>query len=240
MARGTRFRIRGIPRRWKALYLLVVMIRLLVWMVLAVQGLRFLMETGTVEDVILNSLSLGFILEIDTLIYSVSSSGMVKRLMENLEDYDPPSHALHSWSVGAVLREESQERHEVRRGGGARRASRRLLHWLREGLMWLRGTGSIILVYVLYHYYFHAHCCRLRDGSWVSKAVRPPISLWPSPLDYFLNLRSSEEEVLTPSWAWAEEGAGLSKGTSECPSGTTSSDDGAAAPWRTWPDWLWN
>ena len=104
----TRFQIRGMPRRWKAIYLaLLVFPRSVVWVALAHQGFRFLMETGTVEDVILNSLALGYILDIDELIYAVCTSEVVKRIMEKLEDYDPPAAQRRStFSVSSALRAE--------------------------------------------------------------------------------------------------------------------------------------
>merc|ERR1719235_2767748 len=66
---GLKFKVAGMPKKWKIFNALVIGVpKLLIWAITVDAGIRFLMETAGMVDLILNSVAMGFILDIDELI----------------------------------------------------------------------------------------------------------------------------------------------------------------------------
>merc|ERR1719456_1045051 len=85
---GLKFKVAGMPQRWKVVnYLAIVIPKLMLWVFTVNAGIRFLMETAGVVDLILNSVAMGFILEIDELIADRLSNDATKHVMATVEDF---------------------------------------------------------------------------------------------------------------------------------------------------------
>lgn len=79
-------RIAGMPFHWKVLnWLLILLPKLALWKVTTEAGIVFLMETQGIEDLVVNSVALAFILQIDELLCSELMNVKVHQLLEKLE-----------------------------------------------------------------------------------------------------------------------------------------------------------
>merc|ERR1711907_384095 len=73
---------------WKVVnYVLVWFPKMYIWILMVNVGTVFLMETAAIEDMIINSATLAFILNIDELIFANIMPEMTSYVMENIEDY---------------------------------------------------------------------------------------------------------------------------------------------------------
>lgn len=67
-------KVAGMSAAWKILNILVVFIpKMLLWSITATSGVTFLMETGSIEDIIVNSVALTFVLNIDEMFFELMS-----------------------------------------------------------------------------------------------------------------------------------------------------------------------
>ncbi|CAJ1426912.1 unnamed protein product [Effrenium voratum] len=59
-------KVAGMPRTWKIVNVLLVLVpKMMLWEMTASTGINFLMETGGIDDIIVNSVALGFMLQLD-------------------------------------------------------------------------------------------------------------------------------------------------------------------------------
>merc|ERR1719454_2426864 len=76
---------------WKIINVLVVFIpKMLLWKITAEAGVTFLMETASIEDIIVNSVALTFVLNIDEMFFELMSDAQKVMLEchEELKFYD--------------------------------------------------------------------------------------------------------------------------------------------------------
>jgi len=136
-------------------------------------GIMFIMETAQMVVLILNSIALAFILDIDEVVMSRLSTKATLHIMEHLHDYE-----LFD------LSEEEKETEE-----------HALEHFAKEEANWnifnpkvqflLLPKRLLIMIAILSLVdiaYFLRHCSHQNDGSWISKPVRRPIFLRYNPL----------------------------------------------------------
>jgi len=84
-------KIAGMPLHWKVFSMLFVLVpKLWIWMLTAESGIHFLMDTGAIVDLIVNSVALSFILSVDEIIQSNLQNRATRYLMEEVVDYIPP------------------------------------------------------------------------------------------------------------------------------------------------------
>merc|ERR1740130_2562050 len=85
---------------WKIFNVVVVVIpKLFIWVNLCSTGFHFLMETSTIVDVIVNSVALKFILDLDGLILSHLATSATRYIIHNLESmelFDPATYENES------------------------------------------------------------------------------------------------------------------------------------------------
>lgn len=79
-------KIAGMPFHWKVLnYLLILLPKICLWKVTAEAGVVFLMDTQGIEDLVVNSVALAFILQIDELMCHEFINEKVHQLLSKLE-----------------------------------------------------------------------------------------------------------------------------------------------------------
>jgi len=155
---NSKFVIAGIPVCWKIFYVLIVVIPKwflcynVCWM-----GMRFLMETAGIIDVVLGAMTMDFILTLDELIYAALGSCATKHMMDELE----------SFSVGLSGGEDSVDSEHnmtssIRWGAAKLTLPRRLLI-----------TTAAFFVFAVRYYLLN---CDFVDGMWVSKPMYLPLS----------------------------------------------------------------
>merc|ERR1712139_553260 len=83
-----RFVLAGMPRGWKIANLIILWFpKIYLWLLTVDIGVIFLMETSKIEDMIINSVALAFILSIDEVIFASLMPTMSKYMMERLDDF---------------------------------------------------------------------------------------------------------------------------------------------------------
>lgn len=98
---AVQLKIAGMPMKWKIINsTLIVLPKALLFKQTAETGITFLMETSGIQDIIVNSVGLAFILNLDELIYSALMSEEEGHIVELCEDY--PLYDLTSSCVGDI------------------------------------------------------------------------------------------------------------------------------------------
>lgn len=87
MTQHVKLKIAGMPLFWKGTSLIVIMIKAGVWWFTASSGITFLMETSDIVDMVINSVALTFILDIDVMIFETVTSPATRYMMDALEDF---------------------------------------------------------------------------------------------------------------------------------------------------------
>jgi len=169
------FTITGMPLGWKLLNFFVVIVpKAFLWYVVMWMGFKFLMETSEIVNLVLGAVAMGFVLDIDEIIFDTMASAPSKLILDRLEAYkfakpkdgDTPGSA--TWGAVALLA-----------------IPRRLV------------IAVIMFVLFLARYY-HDECTTTADGSMVSHSMhRPEVSSYS--LQYFLFGGMPEEEE--PFWS---------------------------------------
>jgi hypothetical protein len=155
------FRVAGMPIEWKIFnFMFVAAPKMFIWITLCTTGFHFLMETSTIVDVIVNSVALKFILDLDGLILSHLATHATRYIVHNLESmelFDKHEHE-HESEFETTERFYGEEKH--------------LSGWSLYNLLFPKRLGMICFLTCAFviHYYL-ASCILLKDGSWVSRPM---------------------------------------------------------------------
>lgn len=156
-----------IPLGWKVFNVLAIFLPKLTLFILTAQaGVNFLMETGAIDDFIVNCVALNFLLTLDNLCVEALASPMSKRLMDMCEELDFSNRdEVQSYGESWVLDEyhEKEEKFQTCKGFFK--------------FLWAIAPTKLLAVMGLtatfVGMYYLKHCDRL-DGKWVSKAMYEP------------------------------------------------------------------
>jgi len=162
-------RVAGMGLGWKAWNALFVLLpKVLLVYYTAKAGIEFLMETAGIDDIIVNSVALGFLLSLDELITSALMSPQARLLLSKCEGR---SIAKQDEEDEILTDAEILERfyHGQKLSGGG------LLNTVKDLL--LRKYLKLYLLFgltaLLVFHYYHWHC-DFQDGRYVSKAMYGP------------------------------------------------------------------
>jgi hypothetical protein len=185
-----KFGVAGMPIHWKMTNLVIIFIpKLFLWAVLVSSGFHFLMETSGIVDVIMNSMALTFVLNLDELIFEVLTTVPVKHIMNVLEDY-----ALYSIdSLEVETEEECLARYEKYELGANR------LRACVKVVIPRRLITVVAVVLIFLGKYYLKNCERREDGSWISKPMFLPKMETYNPLDFLF--MSTAQERSEPFWS---------------------------------------
>jgi len=161
---STKFRVAGMPLHWKIINVVcVVFPKIYIWILMVDLGILFLMETAGLESMIMNTVALAFILEVDEVIGSTLFTGMAARMLQSLEPlelFEP---------VGSDRDMDIWERHEMNRKVSF--CSIRLFN-----KTFPKRLVGIIAVTAFFHCkYYLEHCRQKRDGSWIGFDLHLPV-----------------------------------------------------------------
>eukprot|EP00929_Paragymnodinium_shiwhaense_P005433 TRINITY_DN10737_c0_g1_i1.p1 TRINITY_DN10737_c0_g1~~TRINITY_DN10737_c0_g1_i1.p1 ORF type:complete len:504 (+),score=56.66 TRINITY_DN10737_c0_g1_i1:115-1626(+) len=157
------FAVAGMPLAWKLItFSFVLLPKIAIYFATLGAGTIFLMETSAIDDLIVNSMALNCILNIDELIFSMLTSPWTRDILHVLEDY--PLQDIEEqthMSSDEVMEEYERQRREM---------------WFRNAwdmfpaqLLMLCGiTSSVVGAYYM------LSCERDADGTWISKAMYLP------------------------------------------------------------------
>jgi len=193
-----KLKVAGMPLCWKFINIfLVVLPKLLLWSLTAQAGITFLMETSTIDDLVVNSVALAFILQIDELLCSELMTETNKAIVDLLEDYELQGYEEAN-TVEQMKDSELLEEYEEK---------------LKRDWSWMELANFIpfklllvIAFTVLFvELYYWRNCVRGPDGGMVSKHMHYPQSTRFSFLTAFFNglfpLKTEDE----PFWVMPDE-----------------------------------
>jgi len=162
-----KFRVAGMPIEWKVVnFVMVVVPKTLLWWGVVSTGVHFLMETANIVDLVVNTMSLSWLLEIDEMIFERLTTVASKTIMGALEDYP-------LFDTDDVEHEDDDKAYE------------RFIHeehgktWHDEQLIALMMPKRFFFVigltaFFVAGYYFH-NCEMWSNGSFVSVPMALPL-----------------------------------------------------------------
>ncbi|CAE7938825.1 NITA, partial [Symbiodinium sp. KB8] len=157
------FRVAGMPLHWKLFNLFCLLCpKIYLWLLTVDIGIVFLMETSEIEDMIINCVALGFILQIDELMMGIMPPECTK-MLEVLKGY-----AKENRPQTHLPEEEECRRHQLARNWHCWTPA------LWAALIPRRLLGMLAVTSFFVFKYYVEHCVHLDDGSWVSKPLRLP------------------------------------------------------------------
>merc|ERR1719362_1478708 len=180
---SSKFQIAGIPVIWKIVYFVVVVVPKsfllynVCWM-----GMRFLMETAGIIDLVLGAMTMDFILQLDELLYESLGSAATKHIMEELNGY-----------VYDETDNEDQLSNE--RSGGAN------AKWGVVKLTVPRRLLFTLFALAIFVYRYYSVNCDYRDGMWVSQPMYLPLS---SEYDFITFMKQHVASASEPYWTMPE------------------------------------
>lgn len=158
-----RFRVAGMPLHWKIINLVFVLIpKLFIWYTLCSTGFHFLMETSGIVDLIMNSVAMKFILDLDGMILDHLATEATKHVMAKIE----PMTLFDTQEV-----EEETEENAIERYRDHELTSLQKMWPL---LLPKRLITIIALMAVYVTKYYWANCIVGKDGSIFSKDLYAP------------------------------------------------------------------
>merc|ERR1712118_52015 len=168
------------PRHWKVFnFLFMFFPKLCLVHYVMREGVILLMDTSGIMDIILNAMSMSFILGVDELLFSILASGTAKKVLSSLqemplhkpmfvaEDHMPNFTRISQTVTEKVTRVTSNP---------VWRQIRTLFPWRFIIIV------AFYFVYIAQYYYTK---CEYRDGQWVSKEMHTPVSTRYNFLDFF-------------------------------------------------------
>jgi len=155
---STKFKIAGVPWGWKLIYFLIVVIPKsfllynVCWM-----GLRFLMETAGIQDLVLGAMTMDFILTLDEVIFHALGSKASKHIMLNLGSYEYDGTNMEDFL-------------DNERSGGMKGKWGAVKLSMPTKLLF---TLAVLVIFELRYYWEN---CEMVDGMFVSKPMHMPKS----------------------------------------------------------------
>jgi hypothetical protein len=195
-------RVCGMPRHWKVInFFVVVFPKFMLWQFIARTGMIFLIETASIQNTIVNSTALTFILNIDELLFDVFSTAQTKHMLEILQGYCVEHPELdESTDDSKLSAEEAAAREEaiLDKSGMDR-------YFGKSSIPWLLFVSLMVWFYFIWVYY-STHCFQSEDGTYVSRPMHLPKSTQFSHLSAFLPQIFPIPSYSTPYWTYSYSG----------------------------------
>jgi hypothetical protein len=191
-----KFGVAGMPLGWKVANIIFVVVpKFVIWFVLAISGNYFLMETAGIVYVIMNSVALTFIIQLDEIAYQCFTSNHVKHIMENIVDYE-------HFDVTAEENETDEEclHRFCREEFGANSWCKFITQLSPRRLFYVFFFLALFQVQ-----YYQTNCDLHHDGSYRSKPIYEPILKRLNPISWVLPFKLlGFHEMDEPMWVFPE------------------------------------
>jgi len=185
-----KLQIAGMPRMWKIINVMVVFIpQLCLWQFTCRAGMTFLLETSSIQDTIVNSTALTFVLNIDELLFETLSTTYSKQMLEMVRGFPivPKGPVEELTSDHAILKQSGMER-----------------WWSRTSVPQTALITGFWWLYFLWAYYSN-HCHLSDDGVYISNPMHLPVSTVLGHLSAFLPQHFPVPQVSSPYWTMPKE-----------------------------------
>lgn len=156
-----KLRIAGMPLHWKFVNFVFIFVpKLLLWRLTASAGINFLLDTGGITDVIINTVALSFIIEIDEMLFACLVTPETLCLMNALEGFNtfgeaPGPEEMHQWLENEAL---AMNRFSI------------------KITLPLRMILVSVLTFLFVTEYYVMNCMEAKDGTWISQPQFVPDS----------------------------------------------------------------
>jgi len=188
-----KIRVCGMPLGWKAANVVLLLIpKVAVWMITLIGGVTFLMETAGIDDCIVNSTALAFILNIDEMIYESLTNNFTRAVMQNAEAYELVDGSVdENYTDAEALAAFERTR-------------------LRSNIKFVAGLFPYRVILTLgftalgVGFYYHKNCLKSSDGTWVSKSMYLPLDDEYTVFEAFLPMWFSPAHKSKPYWTYSE------------------------------------
>jgi len=193
------FVVAGMPRQWKVInFLFVLLPKVVLCHYVLWEGTLLVMDTSGITDMVLGAVSMSFILTIDEIMYDTLTSIPSKRIIEAVEvleiGQDDPKVSIQSVESARGI-----EREAVDDSGQVLPNSLSYLDVLSLGFP--KRLVLVVFVMVCYMMKYYYAKCKPSDGQWVSKDMFLPLTseyhLWDFVFDSFFHTVPREP---TPFW----------------------------------------
>jgi len=162
-----KIKIAGMPLHWKIINVLLVLLpKSFLWLNILKAGTSLLMDTGCIDDIIINSTALGFVLCIDELVFTTLTNTQTTTILNKLEDFP----------LFSVDQHENMEDHEAISNHEENEKSASLMKKLKS-MTRMVPLNAIICSFTwvcAIMWYYTEHCTQTSDGTWVSKDIHVP------------------------------------------------------------------
>jgi hypothetical protein len=190
-------KVAGMPLWWKIFnWVFVCSPKVVLWVTLCRIGVAFLMDTAAMDDLIVNSVALGFISSIDELFFQTLTKDAVRYMMESIQKFD-----LYDCTAEENMTDEQcLDWHSK-----AEQAGTSIIGHI-IGLLPVRLLIAIFWMVMFIADYYMNNCQRAEDGTWISRPMHTPPHGWHYPLykvfvpEWILRITGIEEENDVPYW----------------------------------------
>jgi hypothetical protein len=182
----------GMPMHWKVVSLVFVTLpKMLLWIFTLRCGVLFIMETADIDNVVVNATALGFILNIDELLFECVTNPQTRYMLRHMEcvSASPSGDSCYSSHLQRPQEDANEliERSEVRRTKLSVAIPVRLL-------------ACVAITLVLLTEYYTRKCMRTEDGVMVSVPMHLPKSTNYNLLSAFFPVLFPFETEEEPFW----------------------------------------
>eukprot|EP00929_Paragymnodinium_shiwhaense_P034926 TRINITY_DN18954_c0_g1_i1.p1 TRINITY_DN18954_c0_g1~~TRINITY_DN18954_c0_g1_i1.p1 ORF type:complete len:469 (+),score=95.75 TRINITY_DN18954_c0_g1_i1:270-1676(+) len=189
-------KVAGMPMRWKIFnWVCICSPKAVLWFTLCRIGVAFLMDTAAMDDLIVNSVALGFISSIDELFFLTLTKDAVRYMMDATGKFD-----LYDCSEEEEMTDEQCLEWQLRYDNRPQSLMSQIIGFLPLRLLVATFWMGVFIV----DYYMNS-CQRGEDGTWVSRPQYTPEHGWYFPLyrvffpDWMLRLLGQQESG-DPFW----------------------------------------
>lgn len=157
-------RIAGMPLHWKIINMFVVLLPKISILIFTLRaGIVFIMDTASIDDTIVNALALGFILNIDELIFETLASPQARHMVQHMVGFHLTDGDDYAHLEKGEAEEQIIEKSKVRK-------------WTLIGFVPRRLVFCVVLTALFIADYYALKCIRSNDGSLVSRPMHLPKS----------------------------------------------------------------
>jgi len=190
-------KIAGMSLPWKILNVVVVLLpKVFLWKITAEAGTVFLMETSAISDLIVNSVALAFILQIDALLCAELMSETTRSILEKLDEHHLEDYAYED-NVEEMPDKDLYTQNEVQ----IKRSWNCNELW---DLFPLKFALCILLTWAFTGYYYQRHCAVDDAGGKVSISLGLPLGTGFNVLNAFMPRFFPILEEEEPLWVMPE------------------------------------
>jgi hypothetical protein len=187
-----KIKLSGMPLLWKVINGVTLLLpKVVVFLVTLFTGTSFLMETAGIDDGIVNSTALVFILSIDEMIYETLTNNFTRTVMDIAEAFEEGDETAVDEKYDHAQALEAFERTRIRTP----------LAFL-TGVFPVRVFVSIGLTTIALCVYYQKNCQLSKDGIWVSKPQYMPLDKEFSVAEAFLPMLFRPPYQPEPYWQY--------------------------------------